>query len=168
MIIDATEGLVANDTHILGQAKEWGKGVILAVNKLDLVEGSKDDYMAEMIWSLQRKLNFAPWLPVVFISAKEDENIKPLLDQVVKADQNRRTEMPEQDLGEITEYIRNSNTQLQNLTAIIQKGINPPTFELKFSGKRRPHETQIRYIENKIRDAYPLTGTPIFLDIEEK
>ncbi len=168
LIIDAREGLVANDTHILGDAKEWGKGIILAVNKIDLIEKNREEFIDEMLWTLQNKLNFAPWLPVVFISAKDDENIKPLLDQVAKVDSNRRTEIPEIHLKEITDFIKNSNAQLVNLKHIKQKNIMPPTFEVGFSGKRLPHETQIRYMENKIRDAYPLTGTPIYIDIEKK
>ncbi len=165
LVIDASEGLVATDTHILGQAKEWGKGLILAVNKLDLVEGDKDQYMGEMLHELQIRLNFAPWLPVVFISAKDDENIKPLLTQVVTADESRHTEIPEADLKEIVEFIRNSNSQLSRLKYIRQKSNNPPVFEFKFQNKRVAHPSQFRYIENKIRDAYPMPGSPIYVDL---
>jgi len=166
LVIDAKEGLVANDAHILGLAKEWGKGAVLAVNKLDLVDGDKEQYIESALFILQHKLNFVPWLPVVFISAKEEENIKHLLDQVVTAYQNRMTTLPVSDLQEITEFVRGANPQLVNLKSITQKHPAPPTFELSFSGKRLPHETQIRYLENKIRDVYPMTGTPIFIDIK--
>jgi len=168
LVIDAREGLVANDVHILGQAKEWGKGAILAVNKLDLIEQNTEEYISSTLWVLQNKLNFAPWLPVVFISAKTEENIKPLLDQVVNATKSRKMMIDQADLDEIANFIKNSNAQLANLKYIREKAVNPPQFEVAFSGKRIPHQTQIRYIENKIRDVFPLAGTPIFIDMATK
>jgi len=165
LVIDAIEGLVAGDTHILGSAKDWGKGVVLVVNKIDAVEGDRDAFMDNMLYKLQIELNFAPWLPVVFISAKDDENIKPMLDRVIAADESRKTIIPEEDMKEIVTFIRNSNAQLQNLKYIRQKANNPPTFEFRFTNKRISHKSQFRYIENKMRDAYPMAGTPIYLDL---
>ncbi|MEI6498992.1 MAG: ribosome biogenesis GTPase Der [bacterium] len=165
LIIDAEEGLVATDTHILGSAKDWGKGVVLVINKIDAIEGDREAFMDHMLYKLQIELNFAPWLPVVFISAKDDENIKPMLDRVISADESRKTLIPEEDMKEIVAFIRNSNNQLQNLKYIRQKAINPPTFDFKFTNKRIAHKSQFRYIENKIRDAYPMAGTPIYLDL---
>ena len=70
LLINAEEGLVAADAHILGDAKEWGKGLVLAVNKIDSwKEGDTEALMGKMLYSLQSKLNFVPWLPTVFISA---------------------------------------------------------------------------------------------------
>jgi GTP-binding protein len=94
LVIDGLEGLVALDMNILGKAKEWGKGIILAVNKIDTVTGDKKEYMARKIWEFQEALNFVPWMPIVFISAKEDENVKSLLGQVVVVDENRRATIP--------------------------------------------------------------------------
>ncbi|MCX6808808.1 MAG: GTP-binding protein [Candidatus Berkelbacteria bacterium] len=168
LVIDAVEGLVALDANILGEAKEWGKGIVLAVNKIDEIKEDKDEYIAKTIWQLQSKLNFAPWLPVVFISAQNEENINSLLNQVVAAFESRNTVIDEKTLNEITEHLRNKNSQLAGLTRMTQKSVNPPTFELKFKGNRVPHKTQIRYIENIIRDVFPMSGTPIFLDLAIK
>jgi GTP-binding protein len=165
LVIDSVEGLVAKDVNILGQAKEWGKGILLAVNKIDLSEKDRKTFMSEILAVLQEKLNFTPWLPVVFISAKEGENVKALLTQVLKVDESRHTIIPQEDLDEILAYAKNSNMQLQNLSSLKQKKTNPPIFEIKFKGKRLVHYTQIRYLENKIRDAYPMPGSPIFIDL---
>lgn len=165
LIIDAVEGLVALDTNILGKAKEWGKGIILAVNKIDLIEGDKGEYMAKMLWQLQGKLNFAPWLPIVFISAGNDENIKPLLNQVVKVDENRHTLFEQAQLDEVLAFAKTKNFQVENVKTFTQKKACPLIFQITFPKKGKPHYTQVRYLENILRDFYPLEGTPIFIDI---
>lgn len=165
LLIDAEEGLVATDTHILGQAKEWGKGLVLAVNKTDLWEESKkEQFMAQLLYYLQKKLNFTPWLPTVFISAKDDENIKPLLNQVIISYENRKTWIPEEELNTILTEAKESNNQIFNILSLKQKRTSPPTFEALHC-KKAPHATQLRYLENRIRDVYPLPGSPMFLDL---
>jgi len=164
VIIDSTEGLVAADTHILGKAKESGKGIILAINKVDLTSG--EDYRSRCVSELQRRLNFVPWIPVVFISALNKTNIKFLLDQVIAVANNRGTVIPQDDLCTILEEAKKSNQQLISLEKIKQVRSNPPIFSLSYKGKKAPHYTQIRYLENKIRDFYPLNGTPIFIDLD--
>ena len=165
LLIDAEEGLVANDTHILGMAKEWGKGLVLAVNKIDTwPEEKKEELIGRTIYTLQKKLNFTPWLPIVFISAKNDENLKPLLNQVIVAYENRKTWIPEDALTEILVQAKDSNNQIYNILTLTQKRTSPPTFEAKYT-KNAPHETQLRYLENRIRDVFPLPGSPMFLDL---
>ena len=165
LLIDAEEGLVATDTHILGQAKEWGKGLVLAVNKIDLwTEENKEKFMAQLLYYLQKKLNFTPWLPTVFISAKDDQNIKPLLNQVIISYENRKTWIPEEELTTILTEAKESNNQIFNILSLKQKRTSPPTFEALYC-KKAPHTTQMRYLENKIRDVYPLPGSPMFLDL---
>lgn len=166
LVIDAAEGLVALDMNILGEAIETGKGIILAVNKIDLVPGDKQEYMAKMIWELQSRLNFAPWLPIVFISALDEENINPLLNQVVTVAKSRGTEISQDDLDKILESAKGSNMQLFDIKRLYQKKTNPPVFEIAFPAKKKPHFTQVRYLENKIRDIYPMSGTPIYIDLK--
>lgn len=163
LIIDAVEGLVALDANILGKAKEWGKGIVLAVNKIDQVED--EDYMPRMLSYLRKKLNFAPWLSVVFISAQDEVNLKPLLDQVVAAFESRKTEIPEAELVKILEDLKNSNPQLDCVKSLLQKKASPPVFAITYKGRKAPHVTQVRYIENRLRDSYPMNGSPIFIDV---
>jgi len=163
LVIDAKEDLVALDANILGKAKEWGKGIVLAVNKMDEIDD--EDFIGRTLSTLKIKLNFVPWLPVVFVSAQDETNLKKLLDLVVVTDTNRRTLIPQPDLDQILTDAKNSNFQLEGLKSIEQKSTNPPVFEIKVSKKNIPHYTQIRYLENKIRDTYPMNGTPIFIDL---
>ncbi|PIS08029.1 ribosome biogenesis GTPase Der [Candidatus Berkelbacteria bacterium CG10_big_fil_rev_8_21_14_0_10_43_13] len=163
LVIDAKEELVALDANILGKAKEWGKGIVLAVNKIDQI--SDEDFVARTLSALKIKLNFVPWLPVVFVSAQDETNLKKLLDLVVVTDMNRRTLIPQPDLDEILTDAKNSNFQLEGIKSLSQKSTTPPVFEAKVSHKKTPHYTQIRYLENRIRDTYPMNGTPIFIDL---
>lgn len=164
LMVDAEEGLVAGDVHILGQAKEMGKGVIVVVNKVDLIEKDQEQFMGEMLFDFQEKLNFMPFVPVVFISAKNGDNVKALLNQVVKVNQNRKTEIVQEDLDKILDYAKESNFQLQNAKTLIQKKTTPPIFLLKYT-REEPHYTQIRYLENKMRDVFPMEGAPLFIDL---
>jgi predicted GTPase len=68
------------------------------------------------------------------------------------------------DLDKILNDARESNFQLENLKSLVQKKTNPPQFEITYPAKRKPHYSQIRYLENRIRDVYPMSGTPIFID----
>ncbi|MFA5926894.1 MAG: ribosome biogenesis GTPase Der [Patescibacteria group bacterium] len=168
VVIDGNEGITAGDIKLIGEAKERGKGVILAVNKIDLWGDAAENKISEQLVLLQHKLNFAPWLPVVFISAKEQLNTKPLLNQVVKVEESRRSIIPEEDLDAILNFAKESNNQLQNIVKLKQKRSAPPTFDLVYQGKTPPHYTQMRYLENKFRDLHPLNGTPIFIDVVHK
>lgn len=169
LLIDAEEGLVASDAHILGMAIELGKGVVLAINKIDLWDVDLErEKMGETLGILQQKLNFAPYLPVVFISAQDNKNIKPLLNQVVEAQKNRATIIEQPLLNRIFAEAKEKNEQIINLVSISQKKANPPIFEVIFKGSKPPHQSQIRYLENKIRDSIPLTGTPIFIDLKSR
>lgn len=165
LIIDAHEGLVALDTNILGKAKEWGKGIVLAINKIDLISENRESYMARVLNLLQNQLNFAPWLPAVFISAQNNENINFLLNQVVQASKNRQTIIKDKDLEQILQFAKKANPQLNNVISLSQDRAKPPIFKVKIKGKIIPHYTQIRYLENRIRDAVPMAGSPIFIDL---
>ena len=164
LMIDASEGMVAGDVHILGQAKEMGKGVIVVVNKIDLIETDREQFMGEVLHELQTKLNFMPFVPVVFTSAEGGDNVKNLLNQVVRVDDNRKTLISQEHLDQILDFAKDSNFQLQNARSLTQKRSNPPEFLLKYT-REEPHYTQIRYLENKIRDVFPMEGSPIFIDL---
>ncbi len=163
VLSDGSEGFVASDTHLIGETKESGKGVILVINKIDKWQNPEEN-IAKMLSNLSVRLNFAPWLPVVFISASEKTNITPLLNQIIKVNENLHYEIDQKDLDLILEDAKNTNSQLKDIIKLKQKRSKPIVFELLFQGKKPPHLSQIRSLENKIRDAYPLSGVPFFID----
>jgi len=164
ILIDGSEGMVSGESTLIAQAVEWGKSVVLAVNKLDLVQDQRE-FVVRTLAILQDKLGFVPWLPVVFISAKEDINVQILLENVVSAYSNRFTEIPEEELNKIFEFAKERNSSLYGCVSLKQEKNNPPIFKLVYRGKKGLHKSLVRFIENKIRDIYPMNGTPIFIDL---
>lgn len=164
--IDAEEGLVSGEATIIDQAASLGKGIILIVNKIDLwPEENRQKYIANILNILQKKLNFTPWLPVIFISGKEKINLKPLLNQILTSNDNMNFQIPAKELREILEVAKSKNSQIGSIVDIKQTGVKPPTIELRYKN-RLPHATQIRYLENQIRDVYPQNGVPILFKIK--
>jgi GTP-binding protein len=164
--IDATEQISSLDLSILGEIKEMGKSVILAVNKLDLLGKDRETEMAKIINRLQRELNFMPWIPVVFISAKNGDHIKNLLDQIVKVVNERKVEIPESEMKAIFLDSKSANSQISYVKSLYFERADPPVFKIRTIKGRKPHFSHLRYLENKIRDRFPYNGTPIFIDLD--
>ncbi len=172
IVIDAEEGLTNQDAHIAGIAKDEGKSIIVAINKFDiwdnLDEKKKKEKMAKFIHQLQNDLAFLPYVPVIFISAKEKNNLKILLKKIIEIYKERFVEIDENELAEIITEAKMSNPQLPANFSLYQEKTNPPIFKMKVRNKSRVHFSHLRYLENRIRDKFPYTGTPIFIDIIEK
>lgn len=163
-VIDVHAGLVSIDQTILGEAKKNGKAAVLAVNKIDEWGGDREKKMVNFIAKLQEGLNFMPWLPVIFISAKDGDNIKNLLSQCVKAIEGRDTEISQEECGEILASARERNSQIDYIKSLCFERSNPIVFKVKTYRNKKPHFSHLRYLENRIRDVYPLPGNPIFID----
>lgn len=166
LLIDATEGPTKQDTHIAEAILESKKGVILAVNKTDLLAEEDRDSMDT---ALMATLGFMPWAPVVYISAKTKLNIWYLFKQAHKIMQERLKEIPSQDLRQtILDILYHKpppsfRGKRLVITAGLQMGTNPPTFALKTNHPDNVHFSYKRYFENSLRKKYGFGGTPIVL-----
>jgi len=165
-IIDTEQGLANLDLNLIGEAIKIGKSVILVVNKLDLWGEDSEIEMRKTIGLLQNELNFAPWLPVIFISAQEKTHLNNLLNQIIKIDFERKSEVSDETLQEIFEKAREQHLNIHYFRSIKFEKANPPVFKLATHKNKKPHFSDLRYMENKIRDIYPYFGTPIFIDWE--
>lgn len=163
-LIDAKEGLVSIDQTLLGEIKKNAKSVILGVNKTDLWEDFSKNQMPKYIAKLQQDLNFMPWLPVVFISAKDNSNVKNLLTQCINAYRGRKTEVTNEDCQEILAVAKAKNSQINYITSLIFKRSDPIVFKISTKKNKKPHFSHLRYLENQIRDKFPLCGNPLFID----
>ncbi|OGD64070.1 ribosome biogenesis GTPase Der [Candidatus Berkelbacteria bacterium RIFOXYA2_FULL_43_10] len=162
--IDSQEKISSLDLNILGEIKDSGKSIILAVNKIDLWGEEREAEMAKIINSLQRELNFMPWVPVVFISAKDSSNINNLLNQIIKVIEGRMTEIDEDSMRDIFKDALAMNYQIGYIKYLRFERANPPVFKIKTLKNKKAHFSHLRYLENKIRDRFPYNGTPIFID----
>src|SRR6266516_999380 len=179
LLIDASEGLAAQDTHIAGEIQEKAKGVIIVVNKWDLAQAQhraeregeyvhpKDEIESAEAYRriIAEGLKFIPYAPIVFTSAKTGYHIQSLLDMALNIAEMRYLRIPTARLNEVVqEAVRRHNpTVVRNKILKIyyatQTQVNPPTFVFFVNDTEAVHFTYERYLENKLREAFSFKGT---------
>ena len=165
ILLDGIEGITNQDAHLAGFAKERGKSIVLAINKIDIWQESiSGEKMAFLLDKLQLDLAFLPFVPVIFISAKIGSNLKIMLKKIVEIYNQRFIKIEDNQLKEIMS-IADRNKQLPQIIDFYQEKTNPVVFKLVCKNKNSFHFSHLRYLENVIRDEYPFFGTPIFIDL---
>ena len=166
LIIDAQEGITEQDAKIAGIAHERGKGMIIAVNKWDLVE--KDNktvskYTAE----IREKLSYMPYAELIFLSAKTGQRLPKLFDIIDAVIENCALRIQTGVLNEIlTEAMAmkqppSDKGKRLRIYYITQTAVKPPVFVMFINDKKLTHFSYTRYLENQIRNTFGFRGTPI-------
>ena len=173
LVIDADEGITEQDAKIAGIAHDRGKGIIIAVNKWDLVE--KDD---KTIYKFTEKvrdtLSFMTYAEILFISAKTGQRLSKLYEIIDVVIQNHALRVSTGVLNEImTEAVAMQQPPTDKgrrlkLYYITQVSVKPPTFVIFVNDKELMHFSYTRYIENRIRDAFGFKGTSLKFIIRER
>ena len=183
LLIDATEGLAAQDTHIAGEILEKAKGVVVVVNKWDMAQeqqraerrGEYTDPKAEIESAeayrriIAEGLKFIPFAPIVFASAKTGYHVQSLLDTVLNVTDMRYLRVPTARLNEVVQdAVRRHNptvvrSKILKIYYATQTQVNPPTFVFFVNDTQAVHFTYERYLENKLREAFSFKGTAIRL-----
>lgn len=173
LVIDAFEGVTEQDAKIAGIAHERGKGMIVAVNKWDLVE--KDDKtIYEFTNKIKNTLSFMQYAEYIFISAETGQRLNKLFDliDVVRENQTLRIQT-----GVLNEIIMEATVMQQppsdkgkrlKVFYATQASVKPPTFVIFVNNKELMHYSYQRYLENRIRDAFGFKGTPLRFIIRER
>ncbi|MBR5743276.1 MAG: ribosome biogenesis GTPase Der [Clostridia bacterium] len=159
LMIDAVEGVTEQDTKVAGFAHEKGKGVVIAINKWDLVEKETRtmDRMKEKVYA---ELAYLAYAPMIFISAKTGrrvENLFPLINEVYESCTRRiPTGMLNEVLGEATAKVQPPTDKGRRLRIyyMTQTGIKPPTFVVFANSVELFHFSYRRYLENTIREVF--------------
>lgn len=173
VMIDGVEGISEQDAKIAGYAHEQGKGTVIVVNKWDAVE--KDDKTMEVMRrEIYETLGFMQYAPVVFISALTGQRVENLFSNIdYVADQNAMR----LQTGALNDVLTDAVARVQppsdkgkrlKLFYITQASTKPPTFVIFVNDAELAHFSYIRYIENQIRSAFGLTGTPVRFIIRER
>ena len=165
LLIDATEGVLAQDTHVAGFVEEAARGLIIAVNKWDLVEKhpkTQQEYTA----TIRRELKFADWAPVLFISARTGQRVTRVVDKALEVQHQRTRRVPTPQLNDlIRRAVQNHPLSERGRTLKIyytaQTDVSPPTFTCFCNDPRLVHFSYVRYLDNTLRNAYEFEGTPI-------
>lgn len=166
LMIDATTGITAQDTHIAGYILEEWKSTVVLVNKWDTVE--KDNYtMQEYTTRIRQELNFMDYVPILFISAKTGQRVDQVMPMALRVQEERVARLSTGQINRIVQdaQAHHSPTSRSGKPLHIYYGTqvrsDPPTFMLFCNDPKLAHFSYIRYLENSFRKAYPFTGTPI-------
>lgn len=172
-VLDATEGLTEQDTKIIGYAHESGRGLVIAVNKWDLVEKDANT-LRNYELEIRKKLRFADYAPIVFISALTGQRVRVLLDTIIQVNEARGMRIPTgrlneiiQDAVQVAQVPSDKGVQLKIYYAT-QVQVNPPVFAIYVNSRDLMHWSYQRYLENRLRQEYGFVGTPIVLAVKER
>lgn len=173
IMIDAIEGFTEQDSKVAGLAIDAGKACVIVVNKWDAIE-KNDKTMLQYKRKLENDFSFMSYVPIIFISAKTGqriENVFEMISVVSKANAMRVS------TGVLNDVLSNAIIRVQPPTDkgkrlkifyVTQASTKPPTFVFFVNSEELFHFSYQRYLENRIREAFSLQGTPIRFIIREK
>lgn len=170
LLVDATEGVTAQDVHVAGYAIEAGVGLLVGLNKWDLVERSEEntERYAQVI---AREFHFAPWISYKFVSAKSGRNVETALADAVGIVERRRLHVPTGELHRLLVEALAAHPPPTNrgqpvrFHHVTQADTRAPTFVFFVDRPDLVHFSYQRYLENRIREKWGFAGTPIRIQL---
>ncbi len=174
LVIDAAEGITDQDKKIASTVIEAGKAIILAVNKWDLIEDKNSSTINKFEKEIEKEVPFLNYAPKVFISAKTKQRLVNLykLSKEVYQEASKRisTSLLNKAVSDAVSMnppvsIRGKRLKLFYTT---QVKTNPPAFVLFINNENFLKDNYVKYLENKLREAFGFKGTPIRISAKEK
>lgn len=166
VLIDALEGLTIQDIRILEQAWQSGCGVVLGINKWDLVE--KDDHTVSIyLRSLQERVPFLEWVPAIFTSTVTGQRVRATLDELLRVASARTHRVPTHEVNEVVEELTrrqpppHSRGRPVRIRYATQADTSPPTFVLFCNHPKEIPDHYVRYLNNGFRRAWGFRGCPL-------
>ena len=173
LVINATEGITEQDAKIAGIAHDRGRGMIIVVNKWDAIE--KDNNSVKKYTNEIRKvLSFLPYAEIVFVSAKTGQRLPKLFDTLEVVIQNHSLRIATGVLNDILaeavamQQPPSDKGRRLKIYYMTQVSVKPPTFVIFVNSKKLMHFSYTRYLENKIREAFGFSGTPLKFFVRER
>jgi GTPase len=173
LLIDSYEGITDQDAHVLGYIIDAGKPIIIAANKWDLVEKDKKN-IEEITKKITYKLKFAPYAPLVFISALSGQRVFKILELAKDIYANASFRIPTAEYNRLmSDVVKKHSLPIHRNRRIkiyysAQVAIKPPTFLLVTNDVEGMHFSYLRYVENMIREYHPFTGVPIRIKLKKR
>jgi GTPase len=168
LVLDAREGLVEQDLHLLSYAADAGAGIVVALNKWD---GLTDQDRERNRRTLDRRLRFAPWVPVRPISALHGTGVGHLLDDVDRVHRAGEFDVGTSRLTRLLEAMVASHPppavrgRAVKLRFAHKAGSHPPKIVIHGNQTRSVPASYVRYLENAFREALDLVGTPVHIEL---
>ncbi len=177
LVIDSSKEISHQDQQIANTILKEGKGLILLANKWDLKKDpdqSEKERRAGYISHLQKKFQFLSWAPVIFTSAVTKKNLRQVFDQLKIIIKERHKRISTAKLNNFVEEMvekhkpTGTKSVSPKLFYVTQTDVSPPRFVLFVNKKKYFHFSYLRYLENRLREQFGFTGTPLMMEYREK
>lgn len=174
LVIDASAGATDQDATIAGEAEKAGRGIILAVNKWDLMKERGPDFAKGFDETLRRQLKFLDYAPVLHISAITGERTPRLLETIDRVGVSRTTRVKTPELNTFVQTITaahpppSKSGKLVRVLYAAQTGVAPPTFVFFTNAATEFHFSYERFLVNQIRERFGFAGTPIRIHVRRR
>jgi GTP-binding protein len=168
LVLDASEGITAQDTHVASLILEEWASVVVLINKWDAVEKDANT-MAEYTRWMRQALRFLDYVPVLFISALTGQQVEQVLPAALAVQEARFRRVPD---GEFYQLVQDAlarhappskHGRRLKVYSASQAGVAPPTFVLRVNDPDLLHFSYERYLENRLREVHEFPGTPLRL-----
>ncbi len=173
LVIDAAEGITDQDKKIAGVAHEAGKGIVVVVNKWDLIE-KETNTMRDFKRLIEAEMQFMSYAPSVFISVKDKQRVFQVIEMAKYVAEKRAMRVP---TGQLNSLIADATMMKQppsdkgrrlKIYYVTQVAVKPPLFSFQINKRELMHFSYARYLENKIREGFGFEGTSIKFVFREK
>jgi GTP-binding protein len=174
LVIDATEGAGDRDAAIAGEAESAGCGVVLAVNKWDLMKGRGQEFAEEFDDKLRFQIKFLEYAPIVRFSALTGDRTTKLLEVVERVATAREYRVPTAELNRFLEAVTAAHPPTSKTRRDVrilygtQTGAAPPAFVLFTNVTTELHFSYMRFLANRLRESFGFEGSPIRLTIRKR
>jgi GTP-binding protein len=169
MVVDISEPLTHQDAKIVGEAIERHKSMIIIANKWDKIEEKNTKKWTEEVY---HEFPFALWAPIQFISAKTGMKVNKIMDLVTSLAEARKIEISDSQLQKFLSKIvkihlpaKGKGLKAPRIYEFTQVRSNPPMFNIRIGSKDNLHFSYVRFMENRLREKYGFTGTPVKMTV---
>jgi GTP-binding protein len=169
LVLDISEGLTHQDAKMVEEIVNRQKSLIIIANKWDKIEEKNPKHWEAVV---SKKLPFAAWAPVVFISAKTGAKVNKILDLALEIAVARKTEISETQLKKFLSRVvkvhlpaKGKGLKAPHIFEISQKRTNPPIFNIRIGSRDDLHFSYVRFLENRLREQFNFLGTPIHMKV---
>lgn len=170
-VLDINDELTKQDAKIIDEIFKQQVSLIIVANKWDMIEEKDTKKYSQMIY---RQFPYAQWVPIQFTAAKTGAKVKKVLDVILEVSEARKTNISENALARFLSRIikkhrpvKEKGTKHPHIYTLKQVRENPPKFNIKIGAKDTIHDSYVRFIENRLREKFGFTGTPIYIGIEK-
>jgi GTP-binding protein len=166
LVVDATSGVTLQDAHIAGFILDAWKSAVIVVNKWDAIQKDSNT-MDEFTRTVRRDLNFMDYVPVLYISALTGQRVDQVLPLALRVQEERLVRLATSQLNQVVQKAQDEHPAPSHAGRQLriyygtQVRSDPPTFLLYANDPHLAHFTYIRFLENRLREAYPFLGTPV-------